>query len=645
MSFIKPKFALLFFCFFLQILFCKAQEKFVFKETFLEAESYFEHEEFEDALPLYVQLKENAPNNYNLDYKIGRCYLSSPFKKQKSIEYLEIAVKHISVSCNSGKYNELNTPVDAFFYLGDAYRINNYLGKAISTYKLFLTKCSPSVFDTSLVSKQINSCYLALKSQNEDKDVSKTNLSELINTRYSDINPVVSVNDDIIVYTTKLPFYDALFFSQKINGKWTAPVNLMPELQVDNDCYPVCVSADGKEMILYRSDNYLGDLYVSRFANGKWSKIQKLNTNINTKYWESHATLSADRKTMYFTSNREGGYGGLDIYKSVRIDINSNNWGPAVNLGPIINSPYNEETPFILSNNKRLYFSSFGHETLGGYDVFYSERNDDGSWAKPVNLGSSVNTTDDDLFFCPVLDGNTGYMALYDSKGQGKYDIYKLKILTPESPREYLVNGSIIVINGKHLGDDVFITVMNKNTKDTIFKKKVTTLNFSFKAPAGEYEIRISSGNFEPFKKDFSITKGEKNTNLDFNAVLNEKLPPLVAEITKASATDNILIYNSDNSETPANSQTDQSSALTNETVNNKQDSFKADTTVTIGATNTKSVKSESLNDSNGTSSVKTGFWNGLFHSWKGILSFSSIPLILILIFLWKRRKKEDDEN
>ena len=111
----------------------------------------------------------------------------------------------------------------------------------------------------------------------------------------------------------------------------------------------------------------------------------------------------------------------MDIYKSER--TTGDDWGPPVNLGPVINSSYNEDAPYLTADGKRLYFCSYGHESMGGYDIFYSEKNAAGQWQKPVNIGYPVNSTDDDMFFCPVRNGRAGYSYKFDPNGFGKYDI------------------------------------------------------------------------------------------------------------------------------------------------------------------------------------------------------------------------------
>jgi hypothetical protein len=499
--------------------FSYSQSKVNNKENFLEAESFFIHEEFSDALPLYVQLKETSPWNYNLDYRIGRCYLSMPFEKIKAITYLEKAVKHVSKDYNEGKYSEEMAPLDAIFYLGDAYRINNQLEKAIATYKLFKTKASSKTYDLKLLNNQIEACQRAIEAIKKPIDIDLTNLGNDINTRYSETNPVVTPNEDVLVYASSLPFYEALFYTKKIDGKWTKPINIIPELGVDGDCFPTCISYDGTELFLYRSNDYRGDIYVTNYKNGKWTKIKKLNNNINTKYLEAHASLSRDGKTLYFSSNREGGFGGLDIYKSERTE--GENWGPAVNLGSVINTRYNEDTPFILLDGKRLYYSSDGHESIGGYDIFYSDLSPKGVWLKSKNLGYPVNTTDDDMFYCPIRDGSIAYMAIYDPNGFGRLDIVRLNVHTYDNPRKYQIIGNAKLQLSSGQTPVFYLALFDKNKNDTVLRRRIIGEKFSFETEPGQYDVYISSEHNQFQKQPLNITWGSKDTDRSMNFELS----------------------------------------------------------------------------------------------------------------------------
>jgi len=274
-------------------------------------------------------------------------------------------------------------------------------------------------------------------------DIDIRNMGDVVNSRSTESNFVVSGDETALVFIQKLAFYDAPLFGEKVDGQWSYPRNLIPSGElgpgVDEDIYPVALSYDGSEMILYRSDDFIGDLYSSTFVDGLWTPIQKLNDNINTKYWESHASFTITGDTLYFTSNRKGTIGGLDIYYSVKDQ--EGEWGVPINLGPTINTRYNEESPVITSDGRTLYFSSYGHFNMGGYDVYYSTRLDNGEWSVPVNAGHPINTTDDDVFFMPVQNGTFAYYPRYLDDTYGRTDIYLLEIYSSTHPRKFTVSG------------------------------------------------------------------------------------------------------------------------------------------------------------------------------------------------------------
>ncbi|MEN8204244.1 MAG: hypothetical protein ABFS28_16735, partial [Bacteroidota bacterium] len=403
------------------------------RNLFLDAESWFQLEEYGDALPLFQGLHQSDPDNDLLKYKIGICLLNDPYRKDQAIQHLLEASKNLNPSSKVSSYRENTAPPDALFYLGQAYLVNELLDKAIESYEEFLENMDPDVYDEELVRMQIQACRKAQQLKANPVDYDLTLLDTMINTRYADVNPVLSGDGTKMAFITRLPFYDAAFFTRKTDKGWSYPQAITQSLGFDSDVYPVALSYDGSEMILYYDDEYTGNLYYSRYEEGRWLPATKLGEHISTKYWESHASFSKDGQSLYFTSNRKGGHGGLDIYKSERQP--DGKWGIPENLGPVINSRYNEETPFISPDGQTLYFSSYGHDNMGGYDVFYSTRKEDGSWSEPVNMGYPINTTDNDLFFQPVNDGENAYYSLYSPRGVGLHDIYYMNIYSAGNPR------------------------------------------------------------------------------------------------------------------------------------------------------------------------------------------------------------------
>jgi|NGEPerStandDraft_6_1074524.scaffolds.fasta_scaffold23049_1 hypothetical protein len=467
-----------------------SQSKGDLRDNFYDAESWILFEAYQDALPLYLQLLRNYPDNANFKYRIGQCYINIPGEKVKAVSYLESAVKNIDPKYKEGKFNETGAPYDALYYLANAYRINNQIDKALRTYEIFKKNLNPEVYDSTIVKLQIQSCLNAKELMKMPLFIREKNLGSVINSSNNDFNPVVSDKEDILVFSRSQAFYDAVMYSTKVNGAWTEPKNMNELLKVDRDLFPTSISKDGKDLYLYSSADYDGIIFTSRFENGTWSPLVKLNDNINTKYWESHATISHDNKKLYFTSNRKGTYGGLDIYVSNR--DSTGDWGPAVNLGPVINTPYNEETPFLSDDDKTLFFSSRGHFNMGGYDIFYSTLLDNGEWSVPLNVGYPLNTTDDDIFFKPLNQGYEGYMAKELPGGYGKQDIYRIEIFSNDHPRKFFVRGMVKVADLiSSMTDSVKVSAMNiKNPNQTIIVySNPKTGEYEFQLPQGDYEI------------------------------------------------------------------------------------------------------------------------------------------------------------
>jgi Tol biopolymer transport system component len=402
-----------------------AQENKSLQDTFLEAEFFLLNEDYSDALNFYLELYEKLPDNSNLAYCIGVCYLNIPGKKNLAISYLETASKNISAKHKEGTISQTAAPYDVLYDLAKAYRINYMFDKAKETYlKYSGTLLVDDRENQDYIKHEIAVCDMAKNLIAKPVAYSEENIGELFNDEKANFNPIISADGKSFAYMVTLKFYDAVMFSRLVNGKWIAPVNITPELESDGDFYISCLSADGKQLFLSKDDNYNSDIFSSLFNGKAWSKTVKLNKNINTRYWESHGYVSDDGNQLIFASDRPGGLGGLDLYVSRKV---KGDWGPAVNLGPEINTQFNEDRPFLINNGKTLFFSSQGHENLGGYDLFRSDLQSNNLWSRPKNLGYPINTPDDNIFFMPIGDGKSGYYSIFkESGGFGKEDIYKI---------------------------------------------------------------------------------------------------------------------------------------------------------------------------------------------------------------------------
>jgi tetratricopeptide (TPR) repeat protein len=477
------------------------------RTTFLDAESWFLFEEYSDALPLYESLLELDPDNDHLKYKIGICLLNDPYQKDKAIQYLLEACNNINPSYKEGSIKERTAPPDALYYLGDAYLVNELLDRAIESYEKFLDIMDPEVYDKELVLAQIRSCKNAKRLKTMPVDIDLTLLDSLINSRYADINPVVSGDGTKMAYVTKLPFYDGAFYTEKTKDGWSYPQLITQMMGFDANIYPVALSYDGTEMILYYDDDYIGNLFYSRMEDGLWTPATKMDENISTKYWESNASFSKDGNTLYFTSNRKGTNGGLDIYRS---ELQSDGkWGVPVNLGPTINTPYNEDCPRISEDGQTLYFSSYGHYNMGGYDIFYSRKNKDGNWAEPINIGYPINTTDDDLFFQPVNNGHSAYYSIYNPMGFGRHDIYYMNIYSVNNPRFYSVTGHLRTDAGSIDSTRMAIYVIDASSGDTLlYTSPSKSGDFAFHLKQGIYELHFKGEGYGELIRPLQINAG-----------------------------------------------------------------------------------------------------------------------------------------
>ena len=214
-------------------------------------------------------------------------------------------------------------------------------------------------------------------------------------------------------------------------------------------------------MYLYKSDENDGGIYESKLVGNEWSKPTPLGSSINSEYWETHANQSADGRTIAFVSDRPGGFGGRDIWFVRKLP--NGNWTKPQNLGEPINTEYDEETPYLHPDGKTLYFSSVGHKSMGGFDIFKSTLNKDLTWSAPVNIGYPINTVSDDLFFTPTVSGNNALFSSYRDEGKGDYDIYELSLLNEEESHLSVYKG-IVKCQNETIIKDLTISVINEKS-------------------------------------------------------------------------------------------------------------------------------------------------------------------------------------
>jgi outer membrane protein OmpA-like peptidoglycan-associated protein/tetratricopeptide (TPR) repeat protein len=391
-------------------------------------DKFFGRKDYESALKIYQEAYALDKNDASVNFRIGVCYLHGE-TKAKSLPYLE-------------KAHQTNPAVDEDmdYHLGMAYQNNHQYAKARDFFIEFKRKNKKL---SEIAAHKIAECEIGDSLTRKPTHVVIENAGGVVNTNFHEYSPLFSEDGNTLIFTsnrssdeTKIKMgtnYEDIYITHRSAAGWGMPHKISENINIKYNDAAASLSADGKTLFLYYEEG-AGDIYTSTFGNGVWSTPEPLNRNINTPlFWETSASVTADGKRLFFTSNRPGGQGELDIYVS-ELDAKGN-WGKAVNLGPTVNTPFHEDSPFIHHDGVTLFFSSDGHPTMGSNDIFKSEFKG-GKWTKPVNLGYPINSIEYDGFFTLSADKKTGYYSALREDGLGSADIYQIRFLDPPKAEE-----------------------------------------------------------------------------------------------------------------------------------------------------------------------------------------------------------------
>ncbi len=444
---------------------------------YIKAEKLFDDSLYKLALPIYRDLLAADPENANLNYKVGVCLLSSPLEKKNAIPYLEKASAKTNPNYDPTKFKKKWAPVSAFVSLGDAYHLNYLFAKADSMYRKFRMMLDEKDKESLAgIDRKLQIVQNAVELVQSPVDFKVMNLGENINSPFPDYSAVLSADQGTIVYTSRRPtttgglmdksesFFEDIFIAVREGNTWKKAENIGLPVNTDGHEATIGISVDGSQLFIYKDDRGDGNIYSTTLSGTKWSAPIKLPNTINTKFWEPSATLSADGNTLYFVSDTLGGFGGLDIYRSVKLP--NGKWSHALNLGPRINTKYNEDAAFLQPDGKTLYFSSEGHRTMGGFDVFVSTLTDTG-WSTPQNIGHPVNTTGDDIFFFPTPDNKHAYYSSFKMDGYGEMDIYFVDLPGQVELPISVFSGMITSIFGG-VPEGTIVTVTDNETGEVV---------------------------------------------------------------------------------------------------------------------------------------------------------------------------------
>ncbi|GHT67617.1 hypothetical protein FACS189452_05690 [Bacteroidia bacterium] len=426
----------------------------------------------EEALSLLQKAQEYNPDNAELNCKIAMCYALIG-NRDVAISYFE---KTLAIAKSDATGNLLPFQIESYYRLGNFAYYQYEFDRAIDFFekeKSVLTSQHDNYL--AVVEKKLRECNTAKELMANPVRVFIDNLGETINTKYPEYSPVINADGSAIFYTACRPdgiggekakskngIYneDIFVIYRQENGEWTAPKNAGTPLNTPNNDAVVGISGDGATLYTFMAENG-GDVGFAELNGNEWGTKKNMGKNINSPAHESSGTLSSDGKTFYFVSSRDDSDGSHDIYFSTKDE--KGKWLPAENIGEPINSPYDEMSVFIHPNGTSLYFSSNGHNTMGGYDIFRSDFVD-GKWTAPKNVGYPINTIDDDVFFSITASERYGYFSSAREGGFGGHDLYQITFLGEEKAPIYTSEDRLIA----YLQKSQNIVTMEKQVKTSV---------------------------------------------------------------------------------------------------------------------------------------------------------------------------------
>ncbi|MBN1116265.1 MAG: OmpA family protein [Bacteroidales bacterium] len=462
-----------------------------------EAEEYLIGEEYEEARPLYHLIEKRGIQNAHISYKIGLCLFMSHGDLSKTITYLEEAAKNATLNYTNS-FEELNAPVESVLLLGRAYHKKGELEKAISTYERY-KKFGSEKAKIQLADYYISECNNA-SALLKNPIIAKIEPLAASN-QFSLYNPIITAQHEIF-FMEKRKFYDAVVSAMVEGDSLSKENNITPDLGSDGNLFLCGSSADGNMLIFVSYNAGRGyDLYYSeKGKSGKFNKAEPFPDVINSGFNETSASVSNDG-TLYFSSNRLGGYGGTDIYSSEKIE---GVWSQPENLGNNVNSAFDEEFPMLSFDNSRLFFTSEGHLNMGGYDIFFSNRNTDNSWSKAMNVGSPVSTTADDNFISTTQDSTIFYTHRISPEFENRDIIYRVNIaFSGKNLQEFIkVSGNLIFNDTLPPKEVEYIINRETENKEVITSKTNKDGAYDFILEPGAYILS--------FKYNDTITASSK---------------------------------------------------------------------------------------------------------------------------------------
>ncbi len=516
--------------------------KSVFRELFVEG-NLMMIEKFNDtAIKTFLVLHEMDPTNANVNFKIGQLYLASSSQKTLAVKYLEAAVSKASSKYTPDEPSEKRCPELVYKLLGQAYHLSYRFDEAIAMFEKFSTYINKkNLSEMNDIKRRIQICKNAKIFVNSPIKCTITNLGDSVNSDKPDYGAVITADESAIYFTSRRfnsatggndnrdiydNYYEDIWVSyKKEDSTWTEAKPLSTHVNSWYNEAVIGISADGQQLLLYKNDKG-GSIYYSKLEGDEWSYAYMLGTDpaditdINSPSFEPSACFSADGNTLYFVSDRPGGFGGRDIYKCVKLP--TGRWSKATNLGPTINSEYDEDAPFMHPDGATMFFSSNGHNTMGGFDIYFTSLGDSG-WFPPQNMGFPINTPDDDIFYVMSTDGKRAYFSSLRQEGKGEKDLYMITIPQRVVIPVTLMKGYISFLGKDTLMSYVTISATDLETGNIVQEVHPNSRTLKYILPLNpgrygkKYSLSFEAEGFRPYTEIVSVSAEGEYKEIDKN--------------------------------------------------------------------------------------------------------------------------------
>jgi outer membrane protein OmpA-like peptidoglycan-associated protein len=489
------------------------------------------------------------PENSNYNYRKGFLLLEMNQDYLNALPYFEKSVLKTKDIFDAFNTNEDYAPIDAHYHLGRCYHMDGQLEKAEQQYKLFIDNSNSKSELIKNAQLGIMQCNNARNEMKSPEKVILTNLGNTVNSKDNEYSSVVSLDGSSIYYTSKRSWSnnetekfrdfrkgllpeDIYVSSSEIDGKWSTSRRL-DFCEAERNEGSVGVSVNDRFIYLYQDSIGSGDIYYSDFYSQTFEEITNFDKpKINSEFWETHLMTSVDGNTIFFASDRPGGFGGLDIYYTNKVN---GEWSQPLNMGSNINSAFDEDAPFMTSDGKTLYFASNGPSSIGGFDILISSKNVDGTWSEAQNAGYPFNSTNDDIYFSCTIDEKRGFLTSSRPNGMGGTDIYEIASEKFGKTSNFNLAGKIRNANGTELPRDFAVNMELKctdceNSNSVLIFPRLNDGVFTASLePCKNYELYYYSSSTKKilYQSNFKTSCSADEELIEKEVVLDSKTPSI----------------------------------------------------------------------------------------------------------------------